>query len=290
MIRVKMPKRSYTRRLWSPEEDEVVDRYAQGLTRGRYRSVSDASRACAAGIAQLHQSQLGLDPKHYFASRERPFGSIRRRMVDRMRALGLCRAGMFLTPPEERVITRYVRGLTRGRYYDARHAAAACAEELKRLAGAVARTHPFPLRTVQRRIYSRARKLKKPWGHTQWSSADEMTLERYARAVVGGVYATTRLAAKACREDMGRSQGRRTSSRPLRAVLARIGERTRSMGLHKYPRWLRAEECVYRRYLRLLFEGRYRRVRDAADACAAAMSRRRTAAFPNGQQAQSIRG
>jgi len=136
-------------------------------------------------------------------------------MVVRLGALGLRRAGMFLTPPEEKVVTRYVRELTRGRYYDARQAATACAEELTRLADSVGRTRPFPLHTVQRRIYSRARKFKQPWGHTQWSAGDEMVVERYARAVVDGTYSTARLAAEACHEELARIQGRNTSSRPL---------------------------------------------------------------------------
>jgi hypothetical protein len=262
-----------TNRPWLPAEDRIIDRHLRLLAQGRYPDVSAASRACARDIGTLYAAILRTDPHDFVASRERPFGSLLRRMSARLKALGLPRTNAHLTPAEERVVGRCVRGLNQGRYRDPTEAAEACAEELARVSIVAGRSHPLPFVTVRDRIYRRARRAGHCWIRTRWSAEDAVIVKRYARAVVMGEYENGPLAAEACAKEMARAHRRGMGSRPLQSVLGRIWVLTREMGSLKYPRWQEAEERVCRRYIRLLFEGRYRCATDAAVACTAALVR-----------------
>jgi hypothetical protein len=271
-----VPKRGYTRRLWTPEEDRVIDRYARKLSHGRYRTASDASRACAIDIKRLHRSQLRADPNHHVASRERPFLSLRQRMMLRIGTLGLRWASRYLTSAEERVVGRHVRGLVDGSYHDARQAARACAGALAQLR-VRGRTQPLSFTTIHRRIYARAHGLSRPWARTKWSSGDMSIAERYARAVVRGEYATLQDAALACHRELAglnaSAAGEVGTPRSLGAVRARMDEIAWALGRTKSPRWSDAEQRVVNRYLRALYAGRFPYIRPAADACARELQR-----------------
>jgi hypothetical protein len=267
--------RARTNRPWLPEEDGIIDRHLRLLAKGRYPDVTAAARVCARDIKRLYASIRKTDPHHFIASRERPFGSLRRRMSARLKALGLPWTNLHLTSPEERVVGRYVRGLKQGRYHDAYEAAKACVEELAQVSRAAGRARPLPLRKVWERLYHRARRSDYSWGYRRWKPEDAAVAERYARAAADGEYATTQLAAETCAKELARIHCCRTWNKPFRAVFAMVHALRRRMGPLQYPRWQDAEERVCRSYIRLLFEGRYEDVDDAAVACTAALARLR---------------
>lgn len=273
-----MRRRSFTRRLWIPEEDRVIDRYARALAANRYGGLMDATRACAREIERLYASLRKTDPRHHVASRERPLASLRQRMRTRLVTLGLPVVGPRLTPQEERVVSRHVRDLVGGRYHDARKAAEACFDELSHLAGIVGRARQLPLATVQNRIYHRGRELGMPWAWTRWSTREAATANRYARALARGEYATARAAALACHSELarrGRSAGGiRAAGRPLETVEGRICGLMNASGLQRLRRWNKAEQQVMNRYVRALYAGRFRHVRPAANACARELQER----------------
>ena len=271
------PKARYTRCLWSDEEDHIVDRYAAALANGRYRDISDASRACEQDLRKLGASPLKDDADHPGTARIHPFGSIRRRLRERQAVLGLRWTGKCLSPDEERVLSRFVRALVKGRYHDAARAASDCAGELARLGPTVGRARPLTARNIARRIYVRAHDSRRPWGYTRWSPHDDRVVKSYARAFVRGEFATTELAARACRKELCRTVATahgNLAGRPPGAVKGRLREAVQAMGVRKYPRWTKAERRVLDRYMRALFAGRFHHIRPAADACAREMRQR----------------
>jgi hypothetical protein len=271
-------RRSRARKLWLPEEDRIIERYARALAGGQYESISAASRVCAQDIERLYAALRRTNPHHPIASRERPFASLRHRMKERLDVLSLPWAGKYLTPQEERVVSRHVRGVVNGRYHDTRQAAEACIGELSRLSGDAGRVRPLSVLQVRARIYRRLLKLKLPWAYTKWSAQDAEVAERYARAIARGDYSTVRDATVACHSELAkrasRAGGVRTAGRPLGAVKARLCTLTGGMGLQKYPRWNAAEQQVVDRYLKALYAGRYCYIRPAAEACATEMRQR----------------
>jgi hypothetical protein len=251
-----------------------VDVYAVALADGRYRNISDASRVCARDIERLYASLRAADPHHYVASRERPFGSLRRRMVARLRALGLLRRYRRLATLETEVIARYARAFARGHHRDARQAARACLVELTHLPGSENRSRALTVKRVQARILSRARTLMRPWGHYMWSPADVLLAERYARAIVEGRYANARLATEVCLVEMGRIHHAPEPVLPFPAVVARLVELTHSMGIHRgHPEWTEEEHAVVDRYLDALHAGRFSGIMLAATECSREMKR-----------------
>lgn len=261
--------RKHTRRLWLPEEDRIVDRYARSLAAGRYADAWRAAEACEPEIERLYARLTKANPAHPVASRPRPFASIRRRIRARLEVLGLAWTGIRLSPAEETVVRSYVKALARRRYPHVHAAAVECRKEIMRLPKGSTPARPRSLVSIRSNIYARARRSIRSWAFHRWNSDDDATVKRYAGAVVAGRYPNGKAALRECCRELA---GAGRQARPASAVLARMYEHVRAMGLHHYPRWLANEEHVYRRYLRLLFEGRYRFVRDAADACADAMS------------------
>jgi hypothetical protein len=258
---------------WLAEEDRVVDRFAQALAAGRHESVLDAARACKMTMDRQHARSEGQRGRSRAAATSRSLHSLRHRMQQRLNDLGLSWFGIRLTDEEERVVSRHARALTEGRYHDASRAADACAAALARVADPAARHRPLHFVTLRRRIYSRARHTGRSWGYTRWHPQEDAIVRRYADAVVSGKYPMAQAALQDCRRELG-SSGRHPG-RPAGAVRARLQEYVRALGLEHYPRWRESEERLYRRYLGLLIEGRYKRVRDAAEACAVQIQRLR---------------
>ncbi len=118
------------------------------------------------------------------------------------------------------------------------------------------------------------RRRVRSWPHRKWHPDDDAVLDRYADAVVTGRYPTAAAAMPDCCRELaaaGRRSGCRTS-----ATCQRLQERVRERGHQRVPLWRSSEERVYQRHVRLLFEGRFKHVRDAADACANVMLRLRS--------------
>jgi hypothetical protein len=252
-----------THRHWLPEEDRVVDRFARGLVAGKYKDVLDAARACTVALDRQFVRRHG---RGRVAVLPRHLDSVRHRVRQRLDILGLAWTGISLTDEEERIVSRHARDLADGRYHDAGRAAEACVVALTRMPSPVPRRRPLSLVNVRARIYSRARRAGRSWVYTRWHPQEDAIVRRYAEAVVSGKYPTTAAALRDCGLELqgsGRHPGRPTS-----AVNARLQEYVRAMGLERYPRWRETDERLYRRYLELLIEGRYKRVRDAAEACA----------------------
>lgn len=168
-------------------------------------------------------------------------------------------------------IDRYVRALSRGDFPNAQAAAAACRDDLtRRCRGRKVVT----LRALTLQLRQDARLKQLAYAKARWNVEDSRVAERYARAVVAGEYQGVPLAAEACHLEMARALGTGRSTRPLSAVLAKLHELTRAMGLYKRPRWTEEERRVVNRYLRALYAGRFPHVKPAAEACAGEMQRR----------------
>ena len=249
------------RHRWLPQEDMVVDRQARALAAGRYPSMLAASRACSRLLASPASVRLS-------------FESVRTRMRRRVKTLGLSLPSAKLTNGEARVVNRHIKALFEGRYRDAREAAEACQSELSRLPGSQAGPRVRTLVSVQRRIYERCRKAGRIGSHAYWRPDDDAVVRRFSRALVRGRYPSIAAAARACRSELIRRHGRSLPGSPYSyrrspaALRARVHEKAPEL----MP-WSRSELGVVDRYVRALFEGRYRFARAAAEACTRELAR-----------------
>jgi len=264
-----MPK--YPRQRWLPEEEKVVERYARALATGEYPDTWRAAEACRQDIERLYVQLLAANPNDPVASHPRPFDTIRRRIHKRLAALEFAGTGARLSAAENRIVNRHARELAQGSYPHAQAAAVACRKELLSLPQRSTPLRPRSLVSIRSHICVRVLRSANSSPFHRWSPDCDAVLERYAKAVVAGRYQSAVAALPDCCRELaaaGLLAGRRTS-----AVCQRLQERVRALGFQRSPRWRGPEERIFRRYLRLLFEGRFKYVKDAAEACTNEMLR-----------------
>jgi len=158
---------------WSADEQVVVDRFVRALVSGRYRRAQDAAEACRREFARLRQ----LHPLVWRARAPRTVGGVFMRVVEGARAAGRDSQRVRWTGPELAVLNRHARALARGRFRDARAAAASCHAEINHLL-------PRPPRRVLTGVLAhlelRARALGWFMNDTRWLPGEKELLERYA--------------------------------------------------------------------------------------------------------------
>ena len=259
------------RHRWLPEEDKVVDRFARALAAGRFPSMLAACRACLKALgAQRAQSR----PESHLraaARVETSLESVRDHMQGRANALHLVLASGYLTPGEARIVDRHAQALLRGRYRGARQAAEACLPQFARLRGGATATRERTLLSVQQHIYQCCLRTGHVWSHTAWRPEEDRVVERHVRALARSRHPNILAAARACRGELHRSG---MYGRSLAAVRVRVLERAHALGLPVLRPWSRDEMHVIDRYVRALYEGRYRFAPAAAAACASELAER----------------
>jgi hypothetical protein len=224
---------------WTPQELRIMDRYALKVATGFYPTAPAATREC-------YRELLGYARATHRRVR-RSKSAVRRFLSDRIRGLKLPPSGRHWTAEEERVVDRHARALADGRLRDAMAAAELCTAELNRL------RHRYPSRyrvsyvrkvhTVHGRLWPRAARLRYPWSHTKWTSAEQQLAERYARAAIAHEYPNLMAAARACSEELAgldtpaRRPGSTTAApiRLLHSVHDALVKRTRKMNWRRLP-------------------------------------------------------
>jgi hypothetical protein len=105
------------------------------------------------------------------------------------------------------------------------------------------------------------------WARVDWDERELQIIRRYARGVVHGRYGSALAAARVCKPELDRVRPS-AYCRPPKTVHDRLLREAHAMGMPRLPgRWTHAENQVLGRHVRALFEGRYRYVHEAAEAC-----------------------
>lgn len=266
-----------THHLWLPEEDDIVDRHARALARGRYRYNSHAVAACCRDLQSLHRrSGRGW---------VRTPGVTHVRLKRRVAALGLPWVTEALTDDEERVVQRYVSGLARGDYVRVPAAARQCRDELAGLAVGRRSWHPRTIKGLCCTLTKRLHQAAVTWGGAKWNADEDAVVRRYARMLAAGRLPDAWVAARECRAALIRKAGGARSRRPGRAnvgryvrsqtaVAGRIRRLAREAGWPCFVRPWRTEETVIRdRYVAALVAGRFGNAKQAAEKCTTELER-----------------
>ncbi len=179
---------------------------------------------------------------------------------------------------ELRILDRFARALAAGEYRSARASAVACQQELDVQRG----RHPYAGWAVSQRtvvgiraqIVERARALGAVWPGTRLLGEERRIVERYAGAFLRGEYPDVRAAARACREELERTEFggsggiRYRVRRPYFGVYGSVLELVRKSGWTEPDgHWSAREKQVAARYARDLVHGRYATAAEATRAC-----------------------
>jgi len=259
-----MPERSYTHRLWTPEEDRIIDRHARALARGKYRFAADAVRACLLDLGKLPDR----------TSRTAAVTHVR--LKKRMSVLGLPWVGEALTDEEERVVQRYLSGIARGQYDRVRAAARQCRDELVRLPVGRRSWLPRSVQALGRLMARRLRAAGVTWGNARWTTEEDAVARRYAQALAAGRLPDARVAADRCLAALARLGALRGSRCLLTriALAARLRRLAREAGWPSFIRpWRPEEQAVRDRYVAALVQGEFRTAKRAAAACTKELTR-----------------
>ena len=176
--------RPYVNVAFSPEEDEVLTRYARDVLAGRYSGIKAAAIRARPEILRLHR----IKPLALWARAERNHSGVWKRIALLANELGRSRPGSRWMPEEDRIVERYARAVATGRY-DARQAAGKCWQVFaRRRTGSARRKGRIPwaaahrtFRAVRNRIASRAHEVGWNRGSKSWSPAETAILRRWAR-------------------------------------------------------------------------------------------------------------
>jgi len=202
------------------------------------------------------------------------------------------------SPEEEAIFRRHLDALLRGEYFLVRDAAVACLADLRQLPGG----SPRRLSAVHNRLNVQAAAAGRKAYSASWSQPEDDNVRRYAEALVGGEYGTTREAVDDClrqHELLRHERPNAFAPRTRFAIWLRFMKEARHLGwsgpkrhAHAKPkkaaavkpgdrgRWCsrgalwNPEECeVTEHYARELAEGRYAGNDEAARRCLAELRR-----------------
>ena len=239
---------------YTREERQLFSRYARQLASGRYATVADAARACFAAHRQLIPSPP-----------MRPFHGIYQTIDTASRKLGRTPVFRPMTPKGILIMRRYAKAVVDGRYPNVVAALPDIRADLpdKRSADCIAR-----------RVRELARELGWSPAHARWSDAERGIVERFAKAVVAGVYAGSSAAVDDCLAALRAAVMRGRSPDEVRNRLRRC---LRGLGwMPGNARWSAAELEVVNHFARRVAEGELRATA-AAEPCRQALKK---AGFP----------
>lgn len=263
---------------WTRAELRVMERFAQAVVLGRYRSVRQAAPECR---RQLERLEPG---RERFVTRTRT--GVAGRLYLRVAELGRSPARALWSRSELRVAERFARAVISGEYVSSRAATHDCRRELARHRRRVGqdRRRPAPPRTelaVKLRLQATVRRLEpdRPTvNDLRWTKQELRIADRYALKVATGFYPHTGAAARDCRRELARlARAAKHRVRRSRANVRRVlDERIRVLSLPPSGRhWTAEEERVVDRYARAVAAGRFRHALAAAERCTAELNRLR---------------
>jgi hypothetical protein len=257
---------------WTAAELRILDTCVRTLSRGRFRSGTEAADAYLVRFMQRRKT----DPDLRLA-RRRSRVTVAAAIYTRARKLDLPIPVIHLTGEVKERIEWYARQVARGRIPSARKAARQFLQERAGRDGSTSGNsvagHDFPgFAAIIRR---RARKLGRPPTVLPWGPEENAVIERYIRRLAAGDYTQVSKAARVCRAEIGNLHRQHPDAvwsrveRTLGAVRARMLLRLDALG----ARWAGAsftseENRVFDRYARLLTEGRIPRLKPAVQQCA----------------------
>jgi len=196
---------------YTPEERNLLNRFARLLAAGRYASVANAARACSAAHERLRERLAPPPPA-------RPLYGIYQTIEVASRRLGRAPAFKQWTTDDARILRRYAKALATGRYPDAVAALADCRTEL---------ALPHSADCASRHLREFAREFGWSPDCRRWSVAENRIADRFAKAVARGEYPTAAAATDDCLEAL-RAAGLRDRTRG--GVKYRLRRSSRSPG------------------------------------------------------------
>jgi hypothetical protein len=247
----------------------VLDRYVRAVLSGRYATAKEATRLC---LSELRRRHAGPD---------RTFQAVFARTCEKLRDAGKRRSHPW-TWKELQVIERSVRDVVAGRTGSVAEAARTCLERLRTLRRTERPSIPPPGSSmVYQAVWVRTREARDRGLNTEWSSAEDRVVTRFARDLLKGRYASVQQAAVACTREFERHAGRRKGSRAWKPrTLGSVANRVNLLS-HKIgrPAWRTRfrpwEQEVIDDYVQALAGGRYLSLLRAAQDCCQDLNRLR---------------
>ena len=256
---------------WTPEEDRVVQRYARALLRQRFRTVDEASRACAGELERLRKEQPGGNRGAPRTSR-----MVWNRLYRFAKADGWTRPTTRQTAAALKVYDRYADRFVAGDFRSMRAAARACSEFLRSRSRTSPGVAPMGLTHLCEYLTRRARESGLPRWWSRWSADEMKVINRYVAAIQRKEYSRMYAAGADCYRELERLRrsgpARRWTALPRseKAVTACICRRLRVLHVVTCrSAWTQEESGLLRRYARALAQGHYRDATKAATACRA---------------------
>lgn len=253
------------RATWTRQENSVIESYVQALVRDQFEAGQDAARACLKELERLRRK----DPQ---LAAQRTLQKVAARIRYLSRRLGWT---PHWTPQELRGLEPYALGLVRGKYRLIKEAVAAYqARPHPSRASKSGSPHKVATRsagTIKYVLVNRARVLGLPPRSTQWIPAETRRLDWYAQQVAKGRISNADQAAREFTIEQEELRRGRSGTSRLNVTHTQssahtvILERARQQGRPFLAlRWSPPELRVCRRYARLLPQGKFKNVHDAA--------------------------
>ena len=267
---------------WSEQEKRLLDAYLSALARGKYRTRIEAVRDYQRNLDRLRRRY----PQAAWLKARRTLYGVWKAMYKR----GLPKRPLILDPwsfEELRLLTGFARKVATGRYPQARLAAQ---DYLRRIADlrrkqpelAWLRVRRSTL-AVEHMIRRRSHELGWLYVNLAWSAPESRILNRHARGVLTGRYASTEQAARVARSEIDRlhrlnpTERWALARRSRTAVEVRIYRVASSLGRARpNSPWTSPEERVIERFARALVRGRFPDGEHAARECWIELARKRS--------------
>jgi hypothetical protein len=208
-----------TRSRWTDSEIQVVDRFARAAAEWKYPTLMDAARACQQALGRMENPA------------ERKTTTIRRKMTERSRRLGLPRRRPRVLGKENRIIDRFAAAVKQEKIPSATAAVPACREALAEAGIDCLRSDMSMLLLLSRR----AREMGRISRWKRWHPAELKVIDRYAQAAVSGKFKNAHRAGQAAWEELASLRNRMPElkqnypAREMATVVRRLGKRVARM-------------------------------------------------------------
>ncbi len=208
-----------TRSHWTDTEIQVVDRFARAAAEWKYPTLMDAARACQRVLGRMN------DPA------ERKTTTIRRKMTERSRKLGLPKRRPRVLGKEDSIIDRFAAAVKRDEFPSATAAIPACRKALAKAGIDCRRSDMSMLLLLSRRARDKGRISR--W--KRWHPAELKVIDRYARAAVSGKFRNAHQAGRAAWEELAKLRDQTPElkqnypARHIATVVRRLGKRVARM-------------------------------------------------------------
>ena len=264
---------------WSKQEMQILDGYGRDVMKGRYRNAMVAARAYLQDLEDLRRKHRGAE-----WLKDRTLNGVFLRLVKRMKLMSDWSEALW-PEPEFELADRFARGVVDGRYPKALEAA----RDFLRARDEMRERHPEivwlrrrrSLRSAERVVCQRARKLGWAKLFIPWAAPERLVLDKCAQAIARGQYASILKAAPACTQEIAQLHGLHPEARWTRVsrtvgmVENQLQDRVKKLGIARSNGfWTQGELAIVNRYARRVGKPGYRRMVDAANECLHGLERR----------------